>query len=106
MLEGVLKVGVVEDEDGGFAAQLERDALEIAERRGFLDLFSRPGGAGEADLADGHVRGEEGTGWAAAADDVDDARREAGLGEQFSPGKGSERSLLGGLVDDLMSVSV
>ena len=70
----VVEVGVVEDDGGGLAAELEADPLELlAAHRG--DLAAGGGRAGEGDLVDARVGDQVLADLAAAGDDVDDARR-------------------------------
>ena len=94
--DGLLEVGVGEDDVGALAAELERDLLEVALRR-LDDLLAHLGGTGEGDLVDVVVRGECGACVAEAGDDVDDAGREARFGEHFAEQQSRQRGLLGRL---------
>ena len=78
-VEGEFEVGVVEDDLRVFAAHFERDGLEGG--GGALgDVRADFAGAGEADGADVGMFDEGAAGAAAAAaDDVDHARRQAGI---------------------------
>src|SRR4051812_27017253 len=60
--DGLLDVGVVEDNVGRLAAELERDLLQVGRRGGLHDRAADESGAGEGDLVDVHVRGEGGAG--------------------------------------------
>ena len=74
--------------------------LQVAGRR-LDDQLADLGRAGERDLVDVGMRGERGAGGLAeAGDDVDDARREAGLHDQLAEAQRRERRLLGGLQHD------
>lgn len=100
-VDGVLDVGIVEDDVGRLAAQLERDLLQVGRRRCLHDLSADTRGAGEGDLVDVHVGGDGGTGGPSEArDDVDDAWGEAGLLDKLCCHEGGEGCLLGGLQDD------
>jgi hypothetical protein len=48
---GLHEIGIGEDERGRLAAQLQRDALQVARRR-LDDLLADPGRSGERDLVD------------------------------------------------------
>src|SRR3954469_3385732 len=85
--DGAVEVGVVEDDEGGVAAELHRDLLHRL-RRLLHQLLAALGRAGEGDLLDVRVRGQLGAYLARrAGDDVDDPLRDAGLGAQHAPGK-------------------
>ncbi len=74
-LRGSLEVRVVEHHDGGFAAELEVDLLQV--RRGGLgDLHPRAHGAGDGDHLRRLVRHHGAAGVAVPADDVEDSGRE------------------------------
>ena len=97
---GELEVGVVEDEQGGLAARLERDVLH-GRRRHAHDLLARRGAAREGDLVDVRVLHQRGAGLAPApVDDVDHARREAGLLDQPGDVEHGQRRLLRQLEHD------
>lgn len=95
-------VGVIEDDEGGVAAELEGQLLEGAgallheqladvRRAGEGDLLNGGGGGeGLADLG-GVVEGR---------DDVDDAFRDAGAVAELSEGEGGEGGLAGGFAYD------
>ena len=74
-----LEVGVVEDDVGRLAAELLRDPLH-RRRRGAGDLDAGAGRAGERHHVDVGVRGERRADVdAVAVDEVEHARRHAGL---------------------------
>src|SRR5690606_9844777 len=76
---GRVEVGVVEDDEGRLAAQLEEHARQVLGGGGH-DLASGGGGAGERDQVDARVGREHGAqGVVRAGDDVEDAGREVGL---------------------------
>ena len=64
------------------------------------DLAADRGRAGEGDLVDVRVLDERGAGAAVAGDDVEDARRDAGLERELAEAQRRQRRLLGGLEDD------
>lgn len=100
-VDGVVNVGVVEDNVGRLAAQLERDLLQVGRRGGLHDLPADDGGAREGDLVDVHVRGDGGTGGLAEArDDVDDSRGEPSLLDVLCRDEAGQGRLLGSLQDD------
>lgn len=99
--DGLLDVGVVEDDVGRLAAQLERHALEVGGRGGLHDGAADGGRAREGDLVDVHVRRDGGArDLAEARDDVDDAGGEAGLLDELGEHETGEGRLLGRLEDD------
>ena len=98
--DGGVEIGVFEDDVGRFAAEFERDLLQVA-GRGVNDELADFGGSGEGDLVDIVVRGERcAGGFAEPGDDVDDAIREAGFLNEFAEKQRGERRLLGRLEDD------
>src|SRR5690606_8207120 len=76
-LDGAVDVGVLEDDVGRLAAELEGEAFAGAGGRA-ADQLADLGGAGEGDLLDIGVGDDGGAGVAHAGDDIDDARRQAG----------------------------
>lgn len=98
--DGVVQVRVVEDQRRRLAAELERHALHVGRRRGGLDPAPRRGGAGEGDFGDARVVREERARGAGAGHDVDDARREARLGDEVAEGEQPQGRFFGRLVDD------
>ena len=118
-LDGLSDVGVVHDDEGRLAAELEGDILEVRVGRGALDEAANLRGAGEGDLVDVHVVGETSAGsGAVTGEDVNHARGEAGLEAELeglvsvqrwgsesnvmpylTSAEGGERGLLGGLHD-------
>ena len=77
-LDGAVEIGVLEDDVGRLAAELERQALAGA-GGGLADDLADFGRAGEGDLVDIGVIDDRGAGVALAGDDVDDALGQAGL---------------------------
>src|SRR2546427_219960 len=53
--DGFFHVGIVENNIGAFAAEFERDALQICFGSGFHNEMADFGGTGERDLIDVHV---------------------------------------------------
>lgn len=104
--DGVVDVGVLEDDVGRLATELESDLLQVGGGGGLEDLAADDGGAGESDLVDVHVGRESGTGdLAETRDDVNDTRGEAGLLDQAGGDETTKRSLLSGLQDDGVTAS-
>lgn len=99
--DGVVNVGIVEDNVGGLAAQLEGDLLQVTLGSGLEDHTANEGGTSEGNLVNVHVAGDGGTGGATeTGDDVDDTGREAGLDDQLGGVQTRQRGLLGGLDDN------
>jgi len=103
-VDGVVDVRVREHDDGVVAAELEHDSLQVAARR-LGELAPDVRRAGEVDPADGRVRDELVTDRARlpgrVRHDVQDAFRQAGLGEDLTPEKApGDRRPLGWLEDD------
>jgi len=99
-LDGLVEVGVFEDEQRRLAARLQRDVLHV--HGGHLhDLPAGRGAAGEGDLVDIEMRGDgRAAVFAVAVQHVHHARREAGFFDQGGEIEDRERSLLGGFDDD------
>ena len=76
--DGAVEIGILEDDEGRLAAELERQRLARAGGR-LADQAADLGRAGEGDLVDAGMLDERRAGGAVAGDDVDDARRQAGL---------------------------
>ena len=96
--DGGVEVGVVEDDVGGFAAELQGEGFAGAGGR-LADALADGGGAGEGDLVDGGVD-ERGAGGAVAGDDVEDALGEARLAADLGEEEGGEGGVFGGFEDD------
>ena len=76
--------GVLRNDVRGFAAQLERDFLQVA-GGGMHDQLADFGGTRERNLVNMRMRGERGAGgFAVAGNDVDDAVRNARFLNQFA----------------------
>lgn len=99
--DGVVDIGIVEDNVGGLATQLKGDLLQVTLGSSLEDHTADKGGASESDLVNVHVAGDSGTGGATeTGDDVDDTRREASLDNELGSIQTRQRSLLGSLDDD------
>ena len=97
--DGGLDVGVVEDEHGSLAAELQMQALERV-RRDPGDLLAGPDVAGERDHRHVRVAHERRAGCLAVAEDhIQDAGREV-LGADLREDRGGHRRLLAGLEYD------
>jgi hypothetical protein len=100
-VNGLLDVGVLEDDVGGLATKLEGDLLEVGGSSSLHDLSANDGGTSEGDLVNVHMRGESGTGsLAVTGDKVEDTGRETSLLDELSEDESGERSLLSSLHDD------
>jgi len=105
-LDGLVDVGVGEDDVGRLASELEGDLLQVAVGGRPQDLASDQSGSGEGDLVDVHVAGERGAGhFSETRDDVDDTGREASLVDELGGHQAAEGSQLGSLQDDDISGS-
>lgn len=99
--DGVINVGIVEDNVGGLATELEGDLLQVGLGGGLEDHTANKGRTGEGNLVNVHVGRDGSTGGATeTGDDVDDTGGEAGLDDEVASIQTGERSLLGGLDDD------
>ena len=99
--DGVVNVGVLEDDVRRLATELKGDLLQVRASGSLEDLATDNGRASEGDLVDVHVRGDGRTGdLTKTGEDVDDTWREAGLLDELGSDQATERSLLGGLQDD------
>jgi hypothetical protein len=104
--DGVVNVGILEDDVGRLATELEGDLLQVGGGGGLEDCAADDGGTSEGDLVDVHVRGESGTSdLTEAGDDVDDTRREASFLDECGGNESAKRGLLGGLQDDCVTAS-
>ena len=92
---------LTKDHIGRLPAQLERDVLEITLGGGLHDFTASKRAAGECHLVDAHV-GRDGLadGVTVPYQDVDDAWREASLGDERSHAEGSKGSDFGWFDDD------
>ena len=97
-LDRRLHVRVVEDDEGRFSSELQRELLALA-RRGLPDEPADIGGAGEGDLVHAGVFDEKRARLALALHDVDHALRQARLHAQFREGDGRQRRLFRRLED-------
>ncbi len=95
--DGGVEIGIVENDVGRFAAELEGDFFQVA-GAGLDDQLADFGRAGEGDFVHVGMRGECGAGgFAEAGNDVDYAFGEAGGFDEFAETQRGERRLLGGL---------
>jgi len=95
--DGEVEVGVVEHDHGILAAEFERAMFEALGGRRAYDSADRRR-AGERDGADDGMLGERRSDFGAeAGDDVDDAFRDAGVGQRLNKVEGGERRVLRGL---------
>ena len=90
--DGRFLVGVFEDEEGRFAAELEGEA-QAAPGGGLADAAADFAAAGEGQLGEAFALDEGGATFIAAGDDIDDAGRQAGFGEDFGEAEGAEAGL-------------
>lgn len=98
--DGVVNVGVVEDNVGALAAEFEGDLLQVGASGGLHDLTTDDSGTGEGNLVDIHVGRNGSTGnLSETGDDVDNTRGETGVLDQLSGVQTGEGGLLGGLQD-------
>lgn len=99
--DGVLKVGVVEDNVGRLATEFKGDLLQVGLGSRLEDVSAGNGGAGKGNLVDVHVAGDGSTsGLAEAGKDVDNTGRETGLLDKGGSIQTRQRGLFGGLQDD------
>ena len=88
-----VEVGILEDEEGGLAAELQRELLAGTRRRPADDL-AHLGRAREGDLVHAGMVDDRGAGARAARNDVDDALRHAGpLADLGKQKRGERREL-------------
>ena len=99
-LDGLVEVGVFEDEEGGFAAGFEGDVFEVDSGH-FHDLAACGCRASEGDFVDVEV-GRDGCAgvFTVAVEDVDDAGGEAGFFDQGGEVEDAEGGLFGGFDND------
>lgn len=100
-VNGLLDIGIVEDNVGGLATKLEGNLLQVGLGSSLHDLAANNGRTSEGNLVDVHVGRDGGTSNPAeAGDDVENARGETSLLNELSKDESRERGLLGGLHDD------
>ena len=97
-LDGLVDRGVLEDDVGRLAAELEREADVAARQRG-LDVLADGGRAGEGDLVDALGAHQRGARRAVAGEDRDDAGRQLGLLADLGQQQRGQRRGLGRLED-------
>lgn len=99
--DGVVNVGILKDNVGRLATQLEGNLLEVALGRGLEDGTADSGGTGEGDLVDVHVAGDGRTSdTTETGDDVDHTRGETSLLDELTGVQTGEGGLLSSLEDD------
>src|SRR5438552_3642055 len=99
--DSFVQIGVGENNVGAFAAEFERDALEIRVRSGTHDQVADFGGAGEGNFVHVHVaRKRSACSGPVAGKKIDDAFGKASLKNEFANAKRGERSLLRRLQHD------
>ena len=99
--DGVVDVGVLEDDVGRLAAQLERHLLQVRLGCGLQDHAADDGRSSEGNLVNVHVRRDGRAGdTAKAGDHVDDTSREASLDDELARVQRGERRLLSGFHHD------
>lgn len=97
-MNGFLDIGVIKNDVGRLASELERHLLQVGRGGGLHDLAAYGGGAGEGDLVDIHVRSKScACGLAEARDQVEDSWGETSLLDELCGHQGGEGSLLSGL---------
>lgn len=103
---GLLNVGVVKDNVGRLATELECNLLQVGGSGSLHDGATNNGGASKGNLVNVHVRGNGGTSsLAKAGKQVEDTSREAGLLDELGENEGGEGSLLSSLHDDTVTGS-
>jgi hypothetical protein len=103
-LNGLVEVGVLEDDVGGLSSELEGDLLEVGIGGSLHDGASNEGGSSESDLVDVHVGGDSSSGNPSeTGDDVKNSSGETSLLDEVGTDEGGEGSLLSGLQDNGVS---
>merc|ERR1712098_518861 len=99
--DGILDVGIVEDNVGALAAQLKSDLLEVGLGSSLEDSTASDSRAGESNLVNVHVGSDSSTGsLAEAGDDIDDTSGNASLLNESSSIQTGERCLFSSLQDN------
>lgn len=102
--DGLLDIGVVEDDVGRLSTELQGDLLQVRGGSSLHDSASNQGRASEGDLVDVHVGGQGSTGGLAeTGDDVENTRGEASLLDEVGEHKSRQRCLLSRLHDDCVT---
>lgn len=96
---GAVEVGVIEDDEGGFSAEFERELFR-GSGGDFADDAPDFGGAGEGDFVDVGVFDNGFSDFAVAGDDADDAFGDARFLADFGEEEGGEGGEFGGFEDD------
>lgn len=99
--DGLLDIGIVEDDVGGLATKLEGDLLQVGGGSSLHDLATNESRAGESDLVNVHV-GRDGStsNLAETVQQVENTGREASLLDELGEDESRERGLLSSLQDD------
>lgn len=99
--DSVVNVGIVEDNVGRLATQLESDLLQVTLGSGLQDHTANDGRTSEGNLVDVHVVGDGVTGHTTETrDDVDNTGGEASLLNEFTHVQTRERGLLSSFQDN------
>ena len=98
--DGLVEIGVGEDDGGTLAAELEGDFLQVS-GGGFDDQAADFGRSGEGDFIDHLMGGERrARAFAESGEDVDDSLGEAGFVDEFGEAEAGHWGLLGELEHD------
>jgi len=99
--DGVVNIGIIEDDVGTLSTELERDLLQVTVCGLFKNLLSDSGRTSEGDLVDSGGGGKGlSDGRTVTDNDVDDTSGDTSLLDELGHVHGSEGSQLGGLHDD------
>ena len=99
--DGLLDIGIVENDVGALATQFEGDRLEVGSGSSLHDGAANESRSGESNLVNVHVGRDGSTGnLAETGEKVEDTRRETGLLDQVGENKSRERGLLSSLHDN------
>ena len=100
-VDGLVDVGIGEDNVGRLATKLEGDLLQVGASSRLHDLATDNGGTSESNLVNAHVGGHGSTSdLTETGNDVDDTRRETSLLDECAGNVGGEGGLLSSLQDD------
>lgn len=104
--DGVVDVGILENDVGGLATELESDLLQVGRGSSLENCAANDGGTSEGDLVDVHVGRKSSTSdLTETGNDVDDTRRETGLLDELGGNKTTKRGLLSSLQDNGVTAS-
>lgn len=100
-LDSGIDIGVLEDDVGRLATELEGDLLEVGRSSGLHNGATDQGGASESNLVNIHVRGNSSTSdLSETVDQVEDACGETSLLDELGHDKSGQRGLLSSLHDE------